>query len=482
LCCGENCNKNQPAVKCVLCALWAHKDCLRMPDTVYKSLDQQFRETGLAYWVCRPCQNFSQRVKHQFEESSKRQEETEKRVTENEKGISRHEKDIEDVRRTMRQLAERMDQEQERRDGMVCEEMQEREVRRRNLVLHGVPEAPESVRGSRERTEWDKDRCQELFLGMRARTRKEDLRFCRRVGERGTEPRPIVIGLFKEDDKEHILSKARELNGTMYQNVSIVPDLTKKQRSMEAKMKEEADSRNRNLSAEDMRNNLKWIVVGRRGEKRLIKGVERDREGFRRERTNTRWQAEEHNPYRGPRNMEQRMNTGWQTTMSGQTQNSWRGTQGGNSTQAVDRPILLPPVAQPTGRMEQRADNRNSTIPERAYTQQSSQNQQPQQYQQTRNWQPQSMEQQERRGGTRTSEGAGQWRMEHNNWNRNQDQENRRAGAQDRPMTNARDQEEDIWNNAGRNRLGSKRGRNTEAASEEEEEEETEPPTTRTRY
>ena len=34
LCCGECCAKGQLAVKCVICSLWAHKTCLKMPDAV----------------------------------------------------------------------------------------------------------------------------------------------------------------------------------------------------------------------------------------------------------------------------------------------------------------------------------------------------------------------------------------------------------------------------------------------------------------
>jgi hypothetical protein len=35
LCCGENCTKSQQAVKCIMCALWAHKDCIKMPDSTF---------------------------------------------------------------------------------------------------------------------------------------------------------------------------------------------------------------------------------------------------------------------------------------------------------------------------------------------------------------------------------------------------------------------------------------------------------------
>ena len=41
-------------------------------------------------------------------------------------------------------------------------------------------------------------------------------------------------------------------------------------------MKEEAEKRNSKLSEDDRSKNLKWLVVGRKGEKRLIKGIDRE--------------------------------------------------------------------------------------------------------------------------------------------------------------------------------------------------------------
>jgi translation initiation factor IF-2 len=73
-----------------------------------------------------------------------------------------------------------------------------------------------------------------------------------------------------------ILERARALRGTRYDNISVVPDMTKMQRQAEDKLAREADSRNNRLTTEDRDRNLKWLVVGKRGEKRLIKGTERE--------------------------------------------------------------------------------------------------------------------------------------------------------------------------------------------------------------
>jgi hypothetical protein len=97
------------------------------------------------------------------------------------------------------------------------------------------------------------------------------------VGERGREARPIVIGLRSEQEKRYILDRAADLRNTRFSNVSICPDMTRMQRRAEDQLAKEAEIRNNQLTTEDRDKNLRWMVVGRRGEKRLIKGTERER-------------------------------------------------------------------------------------------------------------------------------------------------------------------------------------------------------------
>ena len=43
---------------------------------------------------------------------------------------------------------------------------------------------------------------------------REDLKICRRIGERGQEPRPLVVILRTEEAKRKILEAAKYLKGT----------------------------------------------------------------------------------------------------------------------------------------------------------------------------------------------------------------------------------------------------------------------------
>lgn len=283
------CNKNvtSGSVNCTLCMLWCHNKCTNLSAEALKGLEVQAKETGLAYWACKSCLSYANKVNRQFQETHRRQDETDTKVDENAKRIRDIEQENMKLKQELQNLAARMDRESEGKNDTLCEELREREIRKTNIIIHGVQEPGEGVVNNRDRMEKDKDTCEELFRAINVRTRKPDIKFCRRIGERGNEPRPIVVGLQEEAEKRLILSRARELQRTRFENVSIVPDLTKMQRRGEEKLTREAEERNKRLTGEDVNNNLRWIVVGRRGEKRLIKGTEREPQNSRGPGTHT---------------------------------------------------------------------------------------------------------------------------------------------------------------------------------------------------
>jgi hypothetical protein len=97
----------------------------------------------------------------------------------------------------------------------------------------------------------------------------------RRIGEKGDRPRPLLAGLSSEGEKEMVLDNARFLRDTRYKNVGISVDLTPWEMKEERELAAEATRRNEKLNEEDRAKNLKWLLVGQKGAKRLIKGVER---------------------------------------------------------------------------------------------------------------------------------------------------------------------------------------------------------------
>ena len=283
LICGKACARG--AIQCNICGLWCHNACTKLSKEALKGLEVQHKEVGQAYWACTPCRSFNNKWNAQMRDINRRQDDTDKRVDEITKNIEDVRRLAETTRKELRDHARHTENMRESLEMAMEEELREREARRLNLVLHGVQEVDPNIKNTRERMDRDMEECEHIFTAMRARTRIQQMRFCRRIGERGQDPRPIVLGVYNEEEKRHLLEKSRELRNTRYENVTVVPDLTKNQRKGEQKLREDANRRNENLTQEDRDKNLKWIVVGRRGEKRLIKGMERETQGSREERT-----------------------------------------------------------------------------------------------------------------------------------------------------------------------------------------------------
>ena len=75
------------------------------------------------------------------------------------------------------------------------------------------------------------------------------------------------------------MERARDLRSTNFAEIGVAHDLTQEQRKDEAEMSKEVDRKNEERTADDKAKNLEWMVVGKKGEKRMIKGVPRRGQG-----------------------------------------------------------------------------------------------------------------------------------------------------------------------------------------------------------
>ena len=92
-------------------------------------------------------------------------------------------------------------------------------------------------------------------------------------GEGERDPRPILVGLVHRYHSEIILEncwKLSEVEDPVLRAVSIVKDLTARQRAGEKEMYKEAARKNISRSQEDIQANIAYKIVGGRGSKREI--------------------------------------------------------------------------------------------------------------------------------------------------------------------------------------------------------------------
>ena len=159
-------------------------------------------------------------------------------------------------------------------------EMDKRASKENNLVVHRVREA--DVVDSRWRIAYDKRVIQGLLdeLGVDIGV-EQDIKFVRRLGARSSDgdgegesyPRPILVGLVHRYHSEIILEncwKLSEVEDPVLRAVSIVKDLTARQRAGEKEMYKEAARKNISRSQEDIQANMAYKIIGGRGSKREI--------------------------------------------------------------------------------------------------------------------------------------------------------------------------------------------------------------------
>ena len=271
--CGKSVTRS--GVRCGVCFLWVHVKCQNMPKEMYNFLKAPAKYQEFT-WRCDSCSASVAMLDDKVTAIKKELEEVKSRMVVAEGNVQEVTRKVENVEKRQDKVEEIIEGEREKAKRERIEESREREQRRKNVVIYRLPEAGGEISTVEQRKEWDLGRCDLLFKELKMPWDKTAIRFCRRIGEKGEEPRPLVVGFNREWQKEDLLDSARELRNTPFSVVGIAPDLTQEQRQEEVELGSEAERRNRNLTEDDVSKNLLWKVVGRKGEKRLLKVTARE--------------------------------------------------------------------------------------------------------------------------------------------------------------------------------------------------------------
>jgi hypothetical protein len=168
LACGKN--VTGASVQCTMCTLWCHKACTNLSAEAYKGLEVQAKEVGTAYWACRSCMTFANKMNRQFQAVSKRQDEMEEKMDGNIRETKQNSQEIEKLREELNRMRSTLESEREAKNDMLGEELRDRETRRNNIIIHGLQETDVNT-NPRDRMERDKQLCGELLAAIGARTR-----------------------------------------------------------------------------------------------------------------------------------------------------------------------------------------------------------------------------------------------------------------------------------------------------------------------
>jgi hypothetical protein len=210
-------------------------------------------------------------MNHRLKQVEERVEKIASSVENNAAAIKEVDKKVDKVREELSKKEDRVEETVKDQQREMYEELRQRDLRKKNVIFHGIQELQAENSTYRERNDWDKASIGNILKELRVGVREDAVKFCKRIGEIGNAPRPLLTGFHMESDKLNLMRVAKNLENTVFSDVNIAPDLTKRQREEEAELKKEAEKRNKNLSESDMSKNLHWVVVGARGERRLTK-------------------------------------------------------------------------------------------------------------------------------------------------------------------------------------------------------------------
>jgi hypothetical protein len=136
----------------------------------------------------------------------------------------------------------------------------------------------------------DKKRCNVVIFGIPAISHDADIKAvsdllkgidassdfsCHRIGSVESQNRPLIVRFQSASSQDLVIRSAKKLRGhDQYNNISIKPDFTKRQRALNAQkedtLRADAISRNASMPIGEI-NDYAWVVTGKPGNRHLVK-------------------------------------------------------------------------------------------------------------------------------------------------------------------------------------------------------------------
>jgi len=265
---------NSKSVECQVCEQWVHTTCENLNEEIYKLLLAQRKSKGGGIrWMCTSCSCANERLNNKILALEDKMNEMSNQMNENTAKVSKASSDIRDIQEDLKITKDAQLSMPEQAQEMVLEELANRERKKSNLVIYNVAESESEDPQERMRT--DMRAIQDIMNTIRAevnvsKEHNTDTKFCVRIGERSSNPRPLLVGFVSEEIKIKVLNNAKFLKNSKYDDISLAPDLTSKQRQEDTRMRGEVQRKNDERSEEDFLA-FEWRLIGQRGQRRIQK-------------------------------------------------------------------------------------------------------------------------------------------------------------------------------------------------------------------
>lgn len=265
------------SISCCICNRWAHGDCVGAE--TYNLVVAMNTRSGFHCWSCEGCTLAYKQLSNVCAANTKKINELEQAMTKLTADVEDSKKDnkltnnrVDSLEAEIRNQNSSQQQSEDRISANVLSEITEREIKKSNIILHGIQE-PDINLSNDEKKEFDKEKVADILKQIDCDTIIKEIKMVTRLGKKADQNsnRPLLVGLKNVTCSQKILENAKLLaNVDSAKNISIVPDLTKKQREADAKVREEAKTLNNNMDDDEAKNWL-WRAVGQRGQLKLAK-------------------------------------------------------------------------------------------------------------------------------------------------------------------------------------------------------------------
>lgn len=268
--CKQQLKRNTVSVPCQVCEEYTHPECSNITKELLQYLVDETKEGNSISWTCDHCKKVGKVLNNKVKVLAKEFYDLKKDF----EGMQKKQKDLEEEMETVKQKCDKNNTDIGNSNSSVTttvfSEIREREEKKNNVLVHGIPEAADDLenRVKKEKDwEWVKDIATDLEINLH----KTDVKFWRRLGEKRIgKVRPLIVGFHELDVKKKILRNARKLKDIEdYEGIYLVPDLTIQQRKEEEELGREVLRKNAELEPEKALN-YEWRLVGSKGEKRLV--------------------------------------------------------------------------------------------------------------------------------------------------------------------------------------------------------------------
>lgn len=229
--------KEEFGMQCEVCQAWFHSKCVNMKDELY--LMMRDGDAQNFHWFCHTCNQSANDILQSLRDIQTRVVQNEATINAVHKKVELLEKQLKDQETAVKNSELNIDTIIKDRVEVTMKEFEDKERRKKNIVLFGIPEADISDIEEKKRNDAEqfKTVCNELGVPEIANNSVNIFRLGKTNPKNGS--RPLKVLLSSESQKQQILSKSRNLiNSQNHQlkKVSIKPDLTFKEREARKKL------------------------------------------------------------------------------------------------------------------------------------------------------------------------------------------------------------------------------------------------------